>query len=128
MDDQDDRITTGSGNIFRDTGATEPDARLAKVELAGQIMDIVDEQGWSQKDAAARFGIDQPNMSRILLGRLRGFSIERLIQLIANAGYVVHISVERPNVSRDHGSISVARRNDGSSTTGLRDAEMAHRG
>ena len=133
MDDQDDRMTMGSGNVFRDTGATEPDARLAKVELAGLIMDIVDEEGWSQKDAADRFGIDQPNMSRILSGRLRGFSIERLIQLIANAGYVVRITVEHSNVANSYGSIHVARRDDESrgdesSIPGQRDAEVAHRG
>lgn len=109
MDCQDNQITLGSGNVFRDTGASDPDARLAKVDLVSQIMDIVDERQWTQKEAADMFGIDQPNMSRILSGKLRGFSIERLMQLLANAGYTTRITIERSRVADEPGVITVAR-------------------
>ncbi len=109
MDMQDDQITVGSGNVFRDTGASDPESRLAKVDLASQIMEIVDEHRWTQKEAAERFGIDQPNMSRILAGKLRGFSIDRLLQLLANAGYDVDIIIGSTSTSKREGSIAISR-------------------
>lgn len=126
MHQQDDQVTVGSGNVFRDTGASDPESRLAKVDLVSQIMDIVDEHHWTQKEAADRFGIDQPNMSRILAGKLRGFSIDRLLQLLANAGYDVNISLEHVSSGKPRGTISISRPNDDAPATAPKRLAVTH--
>ncbi len=91
--DDDDRVTMGSTNVFRDFGVPDAEARQARILLAATIMDIVQDNGWSQKEAAERFRTDSVNISKILGGRVRGFSIDRLLQLVANVGYSIDMMI-----------------------------------
>jgi predicted XRE-type DNA-binding protein len=68
-----------SGNVFADLGHPEPEEALAKAKLAFVISSIILERGWSPTQAAEALRIDQPKVSALLNGRLRGFSTERLI-------------------------------------------------
>src|SRR5688572_24120263 len=95
----DDReITPGSGNVFADLGFADPDMELVRADLAIQIGRIIAEHGWTQAQAAAALGIDQPKVSKILRGRLGEFSPERLIQYLNRLDQDVRIVVA-PNPS-----------------------------
>jgi predicted XRE-type DNA-binding protein len=72
----------GSGNVFADLGLPNPQERLTKAILATQISNLIEEYGLTQRQAAARLGIDQPKISYILNGRLRGFSTDRLMSFL----------------------------------------------
>jgi predicted XRE-type DNA-binding protein len=87
------RVTPGSGNVFVDLEVREPDEALAKAELARQIAMIIEQEGLTQSQAAALLGIDQPKVSALLRGRLRDFSIERLMRFILRLGHNVQIGV-----------------------------------
>jgi len=89
-------VQAGSGNVFDDLGLRQSDARLAKAELARQIAMVVDEAGWTQKQAAERLDIDQPKVSALLRGHLQGFSTDRLIRFLNAIGQEVEIVV-RPS-------------------------------
>jgi predicted XRE-type DNA-binding protein len=68
-------ITESSGNVFADTGSAEPEAALAKADLALAISAIIANRSWTQVEAASVLGIDQPNVSALLRGQLAGFSV-----------------------------------------------------
>jgi len=50
--------------------------------LASQIAEMIEDRGLTQVQAAARLGIDQPKISNLLRGRLRGFSTDRLMAFL----------------------------------------------
>lgn len=81
-----------SGNIFRDLEFPNAEARLEKSNLAYEIFRTIKDQGLTQRKAAKIMGIDQPKVSAIIRGNLKGFSLERLIALLKKLGVNVHIS------------------------------------
>lgn len=50
-------------------------------------------EGWTQYDAASLLGLRQPHISRLRRGVTAGFSIDRLVRLIASQGYHVEVRV-----------------------------------
>lgn len=80
-----------SKNVFADLGMPEPDERLLKAELASQISDIVEQRGLTQEKVAHMLCIDQPKVSAIKNGRLRGFSVVRLYTFLNALGKDVGI-------------------------------------
>lgn len=86
-------FTVSSGNVFADLGFEEPEAELARANLAYEIVQIIEHRGWTQEQAAAALGLDQPKVSAIVRGRLGGFSIERLMRLLTRLDWDVRITV-----------------------------------
>ncbi len=83
----------GSGNVFADIGVPEPEEALLKSELARQIGEIIKHNKWTQAEAAVTMGIDQPKVSALLRGRLRDFSIDRLVRFLHRLNQDVQIVV-----------------------------------
>jgi predicted XRE-type DNA-binding protein len=101
MDDE--QFETGSGNVFADLGLPNPDIALKKAELAAKIAERIEECRWSQTKAAELMAIDQPKVSAIVHGRLKDFSLERLITCLERLGQSVGFvfeSVKDKNQSR----------------------------
>lgn len=98
----DPEYEVSSGNVFADLGHPEPDEALAKAKLARRIAAIIEERGWTQSQAAAALGIDQPKVSALVRGRLRDFSTERLLRFLTRLDQDIDItiapktSLERP--------------------------------
>lgn len=82
-----------SGNVFADLGIENPEEALAKSELARQIGKIIKKKKLTQKRAAEILGIDQPKISALVRGRLRSFSLERLIRFLNELGQDVSIMI-----------------------------------
>lgn len=101
-------VTRGSGNVFADLGLPNPEERLAKAQLASLIDDVIRERGLTQQQAAMLMGIDQPKVSHVLHGRLRGFSTQRLIDFLTALGRDVEILVRAAPKSRKRGRLHVA--------------------
>lgn len=85
----------GSGNVFKDLGLKNPEERLAKAQLASQIMFILEDRKLTQTAAARVLGIAQPKVSNIYRGNLGEFSIERLMRLLNRLHRDVRIVVEK---------------------------------
>ena len=63
------RISPASrGNVFADLALPDADEMLAKAELAHEICAIIESEGLTQRQAAARIGIDQPKVSTSAAG------------------------------------------------------------
>lgn len=78
----------------------------AKLALARRITALVDERGLNQVEAAQVMRMPQPKVSAIRNGKLRGISLERLLQALADLGQHVDIVVT-PSTPTTPAGISV---------------------
>jgi len=90
----------GSGNVFADLGVANPDEATIKANLLIAIHDLIDRRGLSQTEAAMLMGVSQPDVSRLLKGRLAGYSLERLIGFARDLGGDIEIAVTTAPASR----------------------------
>jgi predicted XRE-type DNA-binding protein len=97
----DNSISPSSGNVFADLGLPDADQRLAKARIAAVVGDIIARLGLSQMAAAERLGIAQPDVSNVIRGRLRGFSLERLLNFARALGNDIEIKVKRLEFERE---------------------------
>ena len=77
-----DTIVEGSGNVFADLGMPDAANELVKAQLTFQIAKRIKALGLTQTAAAARLGISQPDVSRLMKRRPTGFSTDRLLALL----------------------------------------------
>ena len=68
---------TGSGNVFKDIGVPNAEEHLVKAKLVFKIDAIMKRRRMKQKEAADLFGVRQPDISNMLRGEFRQFSVER---------------------------------------------------
>ena len=102
--------TVGSGNVFADLGLPDADELLVKAGLVLQISRIVEQRGLTQAQAARALGIDQPKVSALLHGHLRGFSVERLTRFLNALGQDVDIVVHPTTPRARRGQTRVVAR------------------
>jgi len=101
-------VERSSGNVFEDIGLAQSAELLVKSEIAFRIAAIVEKRGLTQAKAAEILGIDQPSVSDLVRGRLRGFSSDRLFRFLNALGQDVRIViVPRPPHSRRIGHLRV---------------------
>ncbi|MCZ6842712.1 MAG: helix-turn-helix transcriptional regulator, partial [SAR324 cluster bacterium] len=93
-------VEKGSGNVFADLGRPEADTHLLKAELVSRIDQIIRQRRLTQTKAAAILGISQPDVSRLLKGDFREYSMERLFRLLQALGQDVEIVIRKPNSDR----------------------------
>ncbi len=99
METTDTTVERGNGNVFTDLGFSDADAHLVKAELVSRIDDIVRDRGITQTEAARLLGLSQPDVSRLLRGDFREYSLERLFRLLTALGRDVEIVVRQPRAA-----------------------------
>ena len=92
---------TGSGNVFKDLGVPNADEHFVKAQLVFKIDTLMKERGLKQVEAAGLFGIRQPDVSRMLRGEFRQFSVERLLRFLVALNQDVDIIV-KPHRDRNN--------------------------
>ena len=60
-----------------------------RADLMGRLRLLVQNEGWTQAQAAQRFGIAQSRVSDLVRGKWDKFSLDMLITLAARAGQKV---------------------------------------
>lgn len=90
-----ERITRGSGNIFKDLGFAHPEEYQAKADLALQIITIIEGRHLTQKEAAAVIGASQPDLSKLKNGQLAGFTLDRLFSFLLRLNRNIEIRVTK---------------------------------
>ena len=93
MSDGDLELVHCSGNVFRDFDYPNAEVRQAKALLAAEIIKVLDRQGLSTRQAAARTGIAHAEFSRIRNVRLERFTFDRLLTVLDKLGQHVELSV-----------------------------------
>lgn len=102
------RVQKSSGNVFADIGIRNPQEMLAKAKLAHRICQVVAARGLTQTKAAEIMGLDQPKISALMRGKLKGFSAERLFRCLNDLGQEVEITIRPVRHPRRRGNIRVA--------------------
>lgn len=100
-------VEESSGNVFADLEYPNAEEALAKSRLAQRIAEILKQKRLTQAQAAALLGIDQPKVSKLLRGKLREFSTDRLFRFLNALDQDVEIIVKRKPRSRHQATVSV---------------------
>jgi predicted XRE-type DNA-binding protein len=98
-------VTPSCGNVFEDIGVPDADLTLAKADLALAIASVIADRGWTQEDAAAALGIDQPKVSLLLRGKLSGVSFERLMRFLNRLNYDIDVTIRQSPDDDAHTSV-----------------------
>ena len=93
--DPDAIITASSGNVFVDLGFAPGEAAVLalRADLMARLRLLVETEGWTQAEAASRFGIAQSRVSDLVRGKWEKFSLDMLITLAARAGRKVELAM-----------------------------------
>jgi predicted XRE-type DNA-binding protein len=86
----------GSRNVFEDIGMPNAEEHFIKAQLVFKIDTIMKKRGLKQVEAADLFGIRQPDVSKMLRGEFRQFSVERLLRFLVALDQDVEI-VAKPH-------------------------------
>jgi predicted XRE-type DNA-binding protein len=100
-------VEESGGNVFADLGLRAPQDRLAKAKLADQVCKVIDARGLTQTKAAELMGLDQPKISALMRGKLKGFSAERLFRCLNDLGHEVEITIRPVRKAGRRGDIRV---------------------
>lgn len=87
-------IRRGSKNVFADLGFPDAETHLLKAELMSRVQDILEKKKFTQTEAAGITGVSQPDLSRMLKGRFRDVSVERIMRMLTKLGCEVDIVVK----------------------------------
>ncbi len=88
-----------SGNVFKDLGIPNAEEHLVKAQLVFKIDTIMKDRGLKQAEAANLLGVKQPDVSKMLRGDFKQFSVERLLRFLVALNQDVEIVV-RPHRGR----------------------------
>ena len=107
MNTTDTAVERGSGNVFADLDLPDADGHLLKAELVSRIDAIIRQRGITQTEAARLLGLTQPDVSRLLRGDFREYSLERLFRLLTKLGRDIVIVIRMPR-SATGGKLRIA--------------------
>jgi predicted XRE-type DNA-binding protein len=88
-------------NVFKDIGVPNAEEHLVKAQLVFKIDTIMKKRRLKQREAADLFGVRQPDISKMLRGEFRQFSVERLLRFLVKLDHDVEIVV-RPHRDREN--------------------------
>jgi predicted XRE-type DNA-binding protein len=88
------RNGTGSRNLFDDIGVPNAEEHLVKAQLVFKIDAILKTRSLKQVEAAELLGVRQPDVSKMLRGEFRQFSVERLLRFLVALNQDVGIVVK----------------------------------
>src|ERR1700732_3329430 len=88
------RYEIGSRNVFKDLGVPNAEEHLVKAQLVYKIDIIMKDRGLKQAEAADLLGVKQPDVSKMLRGEFRQFSVERLLRFLVALDHDVEIVIK----------------------------------
>lgn len=81
------------GNVFADIGLPNAGEHMIKARLVAKIDALMRARKLRQIEAAGLFGVTQPDVSKLLRGDFRQFSVERLMRFLVALDQDVEIVV-----------------------------------
>lgn len=101
------KITESSGNVFEDMGLPDAKEHKVKADLVLYLAKLIEEADITQTEAARRLGVSQPDVSRMLKGHFRAYSVDRLMFMLTKLGQDVTIGVAPAKWPKKIGSLTV---------------------
>ena len=87
-------VHRGSGNVFADLGFGDAEDMQLRADLVQQMREIIAHRKITQLVAAELLGINQPDLSALLRGRLTKYSLARLLKFMTTLDRDVKIVVQ----------------------------------
>ena len=87
--------------MFKDLGLPNAEEHFVKAQLVFKIDALMKQRRLKQTEAAELFGIRQPDVSKMLRGEFRQFSVERLLRFLVALDQDVEIVV-KPHRGREN--------------------------
>ncbi len=88
-------IVRRTGNVFAQLGLPNADDLVRRARVMSLINDAIEKQGLTQEAAAAKTGLDQADVSRIVNGSVTRFSLDRLLTVVDRLGLAVALEQRR---------------------------------
>lgn len=88
-------------SAFHEMGLPDADDLVVKSRLMQFLDAEIAKRGLTQKAAGELLGLDQPNVSALVNGKISRFSVEKLMLMVARMGYGVSIRIEGGGVDLD---------------------------
>ncbi|MDX2269702.1 MAG: helix-turn-helix transcriptional regulator [Bryobacter sp.] len=88
-------ITKGSGDVFADLGFSSAESKNLRIrsEMMTALRIFIETEGLTQAEAAKRLKVSQPRISDLTLGKISRFSLDTLVNMLANAGLEVDVRI-----------------------------------
>jgi predicted XRE-type DNA-binding protein len=100
----DTEFEKSEGNVFADLGLAEADVLHIKAEVAASVLELAKKRGAkTQRQIADLLGIAQSDISNLNTGKLKDFSLERLLLLLVKLEQRVEIKAKTADVGRRPG-------------------------
>ncbi len=93
---------------FDDPGLADAETHLIKAKLVSRLQSLIEGRGLTQTQAAEIMGIGQPDVSRMLRGHFRDFSVERLMRFLTAFGCDVDIVIQEKGTKAKAETIRLA--------------------
>ena len=97
----------GGTNVFADLNLPDAQGHLVKAQLVSRIMDIMKARKLTQTAVAKVVGISQPDVSNLIRGRFRGYSIDRLMSFLVALDQDIEIVVKARSENRTAARLTV---------------------
>jgi predicted XRE-type DNA-binding protein len=98
----------GTANVFADIGVRDPEGSLVRAKLAKQIAELIRRKRLRQNQVAHILGVDQSKVSKLVRGRISGFTSDRLLRYLNSLGCDVHIQIRPARTIQRRGRVVVA--------------------
>ena len=108
MNISDTTVERGSNNVFADLDLPDADSLFVKAGLVSRIDAIIRSLDITQAEAGRLLGLSQPDVSRLLAGDFREYSLERLLLLLARLGCDIEIVIRCPRSPAGVGDLRIA--------------------
>ncbi len=96
-----------SDNIFADLGRPDAQEHYVKAQLVFHIQQIMKARNLTQTAASKLMRIKQPDVSNMLRGRFRGYSIERILGFLQCLDQDIEIVIKPKSSTSKAGRIIV---------------------
>jgi predicted XRE-type DNA-binding protein len=107
-DAKDSQPIVGSGDFLRDRGYLDPDEMRLKFALVNEIAMIVEERRLKQAEVAKLTELSQSDVSRIVNGIVKDYSVYRLMRIVTKLGK--NVSIDFSDAEAGQGMIFAAER------------------
>lgn len=90
-----EHITPADANIFEELGLHDAKNLKLRAQLMMEVRRYVEENSLTQVVAARALKTTQPRLNDILKGKIEKCTIDRLVQMLAEVGWHVSITVSK---------------------------------
>ena len=94
IEDLDNTTTPGSDNVYADLGYENPEEMLLKAHLMMLLSKAIKAKGLERDRSAEMLEIDRSEVSALLKGQFREYSLERLFKFLNAVDLDVEVNVK----------------------------------